>query len=192
VRLPWPSHDARLQRLAARAASGDRASVVALYRALHPRVSRFVGRRLSTRAEVEDAVASTFHRLLESLPRLDGRRGSVIGYTLAIARSVLREGRLATREALRLEDAPEPESGEADALGVLLRAEEDAIVRSRVAEMPPETRELLALRFADDLGWREIGEILGEDPATLRQRSSRVIRELREALSAPGRELAHE
>ncbi|MBS1110896.1 MAG: polymerase sigma-70 factor, subfamily, partial [Anaeromyxobacteraceae bacterium] len=104
MRLPWPIRDARLARLAARAGKGDRAAVVSLYRALQPDVSRFVGRRVASRVEAEDAVAATFHRLLESLPRLDGARGSVTGYALAVARSVLSDGRRARREAFRLED----------------------------------------------------------------------------------------
>jgi hypothetical protein len=96
VRLPWPIREARLARLAARAGKGDRTAVVSIYRALHPDVSRFVGRRVASRAEAEDAVAATFHRLLESLGRLDGSRGSVTGYALAVARTVLREGRCAS------------------------------------------------------------------------------------------------
>jgi RNA polymerase sigma-70 factor (ECF subfamily) len=193
VNLPWPIRDALLARLVGRAAAGDRASVVALYRALHPQVSRFVGRRLASRAEVEDAVSATFHRLLESLPRLDGSRGSVTGYALAIARSVLKQGCRARREAFRLDDAPEPEDPGADTLGRLLRAEGEAILRAHLAGLPAPTRELLALRFADELRWPEIAAILGESEDAVRQRSSRAIRELRDSLGGTaGGELAHE
>jgi RNA polymerase sigma-70 factor, ECF subfamily len=193
VRLPWPIREARLARLAARAGKGDRAAVVALYRALHPEVSRFVGRRVGSLAEAEDAVAGTFHRLLESVGRIDGSRGSVTGYALAVARSVLRERRRTLREAFRLEDAPEPEDLRPDALGLLLQGESEALLRRRLAELPEGTRELLALRFADGLRWSEIAEMLGESEAALRQRSSRALREIRESLGeSAGGELAHE
>jgi len=193
VRLPWPIREARLARLAARARRGDPAAVVSLYRALHPDVSRFVGRRVGSVAAAEDAVAATFHRLLESLPRLDGSRGSVTGYALAVARTVLSDARRTMREAWRLEDAPEPEDPRPDALGRLLQGEREAILRRGIAALPRSTRELLAFRFADGLRWSEIAVILGESETALRQRSSRALRELRESIDgAEGGELAHE
>lgn len=193
MRLPWPIREARLARLAARARKGERAAVITLYRALHPDVSRFVGRRVASRVEAEDAVAATFHRLLESLARLDGERGSVTGYALAVARTVLREGRRTRREAFRLEDAPEPEDPRADALGRLLQGEAETLLRRRLADLPEDTRELLSLRFADGLRWSEIAAVLGEPEGALRQRSSRALRELRESLGgSAGGEFAHE
>ncbi len=192
VRLPWPIREARLSRLATRAARGERSAVVSLYRALHPGVSRFVGRRVHGQAAAEDAVSTTFHRLLESLARLDPARGSVEGYALSIARSVLREGRRESREAFRIEDAPEPADPRGDPLGTLLEAEGDARLRHHLAALPDATRELLALRFADGLRFREIATVLGEPEATLRQRASRAVRELRESLREDeGGELAH-
>jgi RNA polymerase sigma-70 factor (ECF subfamily) len=193
VRLPWPIREARLSRLAARAASGDAGAVVALYRALYPDVCRFVGRRVSSGPEAEDAVAATFHRFLEALPRIDGGRGSVTGYALAIARSVLREERRRRREAFCLEEAPEPADPRSDSLGLLLRGEEEEQLRRRVAALPEATRDLLAMRFVDGLRWGEIATILDETEATLRQRCSRALRDLRGSLDpAAGRELAHD
>lgn len=193
MRLPWPIREARLARLATRAGRGDRAAIVALYRALHPDVSRFVGRRVGSRAEAEDAVAATFHRLLESIDRLDPARGSVTGYALAVARSVLSEARSTRREAFRLEDAPEPEDPRADTLARLVQGEAEELLRRSLAELPEATRELLALRFADGLRWAEIAVVLGESEAAVRQRSSRALRELRASLGgAAGGELAHE
>ena len=193
MRLLWPIREARLARLAARAGQGDRAAVVALYRSLEPEVSRFVGRRVATRADAEDAVAATFHRLLEALQRLDGRKGSVTGYALQVARSVLSDGRRRTLEALAIEDVPDPPDPAADALGGLIRGEAEKALRLRLAELPGPTRELLALRFADGLRWAEIATVLGESEEAVRQRCSRTVRDLRLALQdTGGRELAHE
>jgi RNA polymerase sigma-70 factor (ECF subfamily) len=167
--------------------------VVSLYRALHGDVTRFVGRRVASRAEAEDAVAATFHRLLESLPRLDGARGSVTGYALAVARNVLSDGHRARREAFRIEDVPEPEDPRGDTLGRLIQGEAEFLLARRLAGLPDGTRELLALRFADGLRWSEIAVVLGESEPALRQRSSRALRDLREALDERGGgELAHE
>ena len=65
MRLPWQQPADHHLRLAERARRGDREAFVALYRALYPPVARFVGRRVTCRADAEDAVARTFHRLLE-------------------------------------------------------------------------------------------------------------------------------
>jgi RNA polymerase sigma-70 factor (ECF subfamily) len=194
MRRPFEQPAAHHARLARRAAAGDRAAFVELYRALYPPVARFVARRVPARADAEDVVARTFHRLLEALPALDGARGTVLGYALTIARHAAADLRragagLVAGEAAGGADgdgAPEPADGAPDALA-RLEADERLRALARVLDgLPAEARELIELRFGDGLKHAEIAALQGVSEAAVKQRVSRALRELRAALAGPG------
>jgi RNA polymerase sigma-70 factor (ECF subfamily) len=118
VRLPWPIREVRLARLAARASRGDPAAVVALYRVLHPDVSRFVGRRVESRADAEHLLRRRLAELPDATRELlalrfaDGLRWSEIAAVLGPSEEALRQRASRTlrelRESLRGADGREP------------------------------------------------------------------------------------
>jgi RNA polymerase sigma-70 factor, ECF subfamily len=183
--LPWPLRDAWLSRLVVRAQRGDREAFRALYQALYPAVSGYVRRRVQRPADAEDVIGQVFFRLLEGLARIDPRKGSVLAYALSAARHALvdqargRAGHVPEEEAAALVD------GATSALEQLVQSEEAARVRAELALLPPQTRELLVLRYADGLRYAEIAQMLGLGEAAVRQRTSRAVRELR-ARWSPG------
>jgi RNA polymerase sigma-70 factor (ECF subfamily) len=177
--LPWPLRDAWLSRLLVRSQRGDREAFRDLYRALYGPVSRYLRRRVSGAADAEEMVGQVFFRLLESLDRIDPRKGTVLVYALSMARNALvdearsRAGRVPEEAA-----AAVPDSG-AGPLERLMGDEDVMKVRSELAKLPAETRELLMLRFGDGLRFAEIAQVLGLSEAAVRQRTSRAVRELR-------------
>ncbi len=177
--LPWPLRDAWLSRLLVRSQRGDRAAFRELYRALYGPVSRYLRRRVPSAADAEELVGQVFFRLLESLDRVDPRKGTVLVYALSMARNALvdearsRAGRVPEEAA-----AAVPDSG-AGPLERLMGEEDMERVRSELAKLPAETRELLMLRFGDGLRFAEIAQVLGLSEAAVRQRTSRAVRELR-------------
>jgi RNA polymerase sigma-70 factor (ECF subfamily) len=185
MRRPWESSAGHHARLAERAQAGDREAFVALYRALYPPVAAFVGRRVRAAADTEDAVAQTFHKLLEALPRLDARQGTVLGYTLAIARNAVTDLHRA-REGSPSVDAdaaaPEPVSAEVPADAALEARQERDALDLAVAALGPEERRLLEWRFGDGLRHAEIAALTGAREAAVKQRLSRLLRTLRETL----------
>lgn len=189
--LPWPFSRDPLARLLERARAGDARAFGALYDALHPRVWAFAARRCGSAADAEDAVARTFHRLLERLERFDSARGPVAAFALAITRNLLiDDARLRARERLDGGAAvPEQADEVPDALGQLLRAEELEALRAAVAGLPGETRELFGLRFGDGLPTAEIAGVLGLSEAAVRQRLSRGLRNLQAQLAEAGDEV---
>jgi RNA polymerase sigma-70 factor (ECF subfamily) len=187
MRRPWETTHRYHARLAGRAAAGEPAAFVTLYRDLYPEVAHFVGRRARTAADAEDAVAQTFHRLLEALPRLDPARGSILGYALTTARHALADqGR--SRRAGGDPAGPEADREPVDAgpgPHELLEARHaQAALAEAVAALPAESQHLLALRFGDGLRHAEIAALTGANEAAVKQRLSRLIRALREELGA--------
>ena len=192
--LPWPLRDAWLSRLVLRSQRGDREAFRDLYRALYGPVSRYIRRRVPSTADAEDVVGQVFFRLLESLDRIEPRKGSVLVYALSMARNALvddarsRRGRVPEEAAANVPDAAE------GPLERLMGQESAERVRSELAGLPAETRELLMLRFGDGLRFTEIAQVMGLSDAAVRQRTSRAVRELRARWSAgPARgELAND
>ena len=66
-----------------------------------------------------------------------------------------------------------------DPLDGLIRTEQADRVRAAIAELPGEARELLALHYGQDLRLRDVGALMGLSEAAVKQRLSRLRRELR-------------
>lgn len=194
MRRPWETHADHHARLAVRAAGGDRAAFVALYRALYPPVARWVARRARSPGDAEDVVSLTFHRLLETLPRLDPARGTPLAFALGVARHALADE--ARRRAVR-GDTAGPGSADAAALADLAPGAEQALLERERLEglarlldgLPAEARELLELRFGDGLRHAEIAALTGASEAAVKQRLSRALKALRAAARAGGGEV---
>jgi RNA polymerase sigma-70 factor (ECF subfamily) len=176
----WPSTQSRLVR---RAAEGDARAFRTLYRALHPAVHGYVGRRVATPADVEDLVARVFHRVVENLARFDASKASVRGWVLGITRNAVIDHLRTRREIVALEDGPE-------LLAVVDPIADGpdprtAAILAGVRELPASTREMIALHFADGLSYREIAELVGSTEAAVKQRMARALRELRTLVREP-------
>ena len=74
----------------------------------------------------------------------------------------------------------------------MLRGEEIRVARERLEALAPEVRELLLLRYADELSSLEIGQLLGLSTAAVRQRLSRAVRSLRDPADREEGAMAHE
>jgi RNA polymerase sigma-70 factor (ECF subfamily) len=177
--LPWPLRDAWLSRLVVRGQRGDREAFRDLYRALYGPVSRYLRRRVPSPADAEELVGQVFFRLLESLDRIDPRKGTVLVYALSMARNALVDEARSRASMMPEEAAAAVPDTKAGPLERLMGEEDVARVRSELARLPAETRELLMLRFGDGLRFAEIAQVMGISEAAVRQRTSRAVRELR-------------
>jgi RNA polymerase sigma-70 factor (ECF subfamily) len=130
-------------------------------------------------ADAEELVGQVFFRLLESLERVEPRRGSVLVYALSMARNALVDEARSRARFLPEEAAAAVPDGATGPLERLLGEEDVERVRAELARLPAETRELLMLRFGDGLRFAEVAQVLGLSEAAVRQRTSRAVRELR-------------
>lgn len=184
----------RLARLVRRAQRGDARAFSALFSALHPVVYGYLAARVRVKADAEDLTAVTLHRFVERLDRYDAVRGGVRAWVMTIARNALidhvRKTRrtdvapLADAEHLLADVRFSPDGGEVDP-----RLQQ---IREALAEHPPTTREMFALRYGDGLTIAEIAAVLDMSEAAAKQRFSRTIRALKNKLDNPTEEeVAH-
>jgi RNA polymerase sigma-70 factor, ECF subfamily len=191
--------------LARRIADGDEAAFVIAYDRhsgfLFGSVSRFLGDREMAAEVVQDAFVTLWRRA-----RLfDARSGSMLTWLLAIARHraidrLRAEGRRPARDAVRLEafnteapgdgaprldTPPELVAGAATDPGeVAGRRWLQSVVRTGIAELPENERQVIVLGYALDLSQAQIAERLEWPLGTVKSRTRRAMAQLRLRLGA--------
>jgi len=174
----------RLARWVRRAQRGDAKAFSALFSALHPVVYGYLAARVRIRADAEDLTADTLHRFVDRIGRYDASKGGVRGWVLTIARNALIDH---VRKAGRQDIAPlgdvehvlgdqrfAPDEGDIDP-----RLQQ---VRDALAEHPPTTREMFALRYGEGLTVAEIAAVLDMSESAAKQRFSRALRAIKQRL----------
>ena len=68
----------------------------------------------------------------------------------------------------------------------LLRREDEDLLRRAIAMLPVDARELIVLRFMEEMPYADIAKTLGQSEAALRGKVFRALKLLREALEKKG------
>lgn len=145
--------------LVSRLRAGDSRAGKMLCDLYHPPLMRFCFRYLPNQDEAEDVVQEVFLRVLKN----DALPSNFRAWVYRIARNrcldVIRNRR---RQGGDME-MPQPSRLDADLTGCLtrlVRREQRAHLRQALAELPEAQREVLHLRYAEDLSRAEIAEVL--------------------------------
>ena len=150
-----------------------------LYERTFPRVYAYVASLLRDDSAAEDVTAQAFERAYRKRRSYRPRRGSMDAWLFGIARNAaLDELRRRKRRAVL---ALDPEDTEAtapeDHAELAVRRE---TVRTALATLDGQERDLIALRFAGGLSNREIARVLRMSESNVGTRLHRTITKLRE------------
>lgn len=165
-------------------ARGDRAAFAPLYDRYFGPVFRFCFYRVGDWQEAEDATADIFANVLAGLPRFQSgdRDDGFRCWLFTIARNVVANRRRGQRfdaplaAAADLPDAaPSPEEA-------AFADDDHRLVRSLLARLKPDQRDLLELRLAG-LNDAEIARVLGRSRDAVRKEQSRTIQLLRSLIN---------
>jgi RNA polymerase sigma-70 factor (ECF subfamily) len=159
---------------------GNLVAFEALYRALAPRVEKFIRGRVRDGARSSDLLQETFLELHRSRHTyLPGR--SVVGWTLGIAQNIMyrhrRETRRRTRHELSTDSLELEEQPAAPAADLELQSLHDAL-----DVLSPDSRATWWMRNIEGLSFEVIARRLGIAATAVRLRCSRASRALRAAL----------
>lgn len=186
-----------LSNLAAEAAR-DRESLERLYRSLYTPTYSYVRYRVEDRETAEDMTSQVFICLLERIASYDPARGPFKPWFYALTRNVIADhfrGRRLTLEPLRnfitqiFDPGPSPEEA-------LVGRDRRASVLAALECLSARERDVLGLKYAFDLGNREIAEVTGlaeSNVGVIVYRSLRKMRgildrkEAEQAMSSRGR-----
>jgi RNA polymerase sigma-70 factor, ECF subfamily len=167
--------------LVVRAQAGDEAAYVELVERYSPKLRYFVRKLLASADGAEDALQDVWLDVFRHLPRLNDPQAFVAWlYRVARDRAY---GRL--RKTRRIEQSLD-ESALADpaaSAGNEFSAEDAARIHSALDGLPSEQREVLVLRFLEDMTYDQIAQVVGCQLGTVRSRIHYGKQALRRALT---------
>jgi RNA polymerase sigma-70 factor (ECF subfamily) len=180
----------------ARMRRGDPDALTAMISRYQHRLYRYLLRLVREPAAADDLFQQTWLRVLEKIGRYDARR-NFESWLFSVAHNLAVDGWRGNRgESLDHagdgDESGDPPSerlraGDPDALEQLLDFERGSMLASCMQELPAIHREVLTLRFEEDMKLEEIAEVAGIPLSTVKSRLRRALEGLREAMDARGR-----
>lgn len=160
-----------------KAQSGDTGALDTLIAAYYPQILNYCHWHTADEQQAQDATQETFLKAVRWLDSCGGFQGAFRPFLYKIAKNTCIDlNRTMERTEVSLESLPgEPayqESGFA-------AAEEKANLRVLTAQLEPEQRELVLLRFAQQLKLREIAQITGLPLRTVQSRLRAALKTLK-------------
>jgi RNA polymerase sigma-70 factor (ECF subfamily) len=151
-----------------------------LYEDVAPALARYA--RASGVADPEDLVGDVFLRAVRTLERFDGGRREFRAWMFAIARNAMVDE---ARKRVRHRTEPLPahvlaEIGPVgDAEDEAMRAVTESSVRSAMAALTPDQRDVLLLRILGDLTVDEVASVIGKRPGAVKALQARGLERIR-------------
>lgn len=162
-----------------RCQAGDQAAFAELVQRYHRRIRYYVRKMVGNQQDAEDILQEIWFAVFRGLPRLVDP-ASFPGWLYRIARN-LSYGELRRRQPQHrlVEETPTVEPlTSADEFS----ADEVERIHRGLDELSPQLREVLILRFLEEMRYEEIAKVIGAPVGTVRSRIYYGKRALREAL----------
>jgi RNA polymerase sigma-70 factor (ECF subfamily) len=168
-------------QLIALAAGGDRQSFGELYERYALRVFRHAQFLTGDPVLAEDVTAQVFLKALEAIPRYESRGVPFVAWLLRITCNMVINHR---KSAKNNGHSQIPENIEAT--GTFYSPEDSCEVKvdgervwREVRKLPCEQRQVIVMRFIDDLGYPDIAHVLGKTVGAVRVIQFRALANLR-------------
>jgi RNA polymerase sigma-70 factor (ECF subfamily) len=162
------------------AAQVDRAAFATLYHRYLDRVYGYAFYQLGDHHDAEDATERTFLAALRAIPEFRDQGSTFRAWLFRIAHNTVANAHRtrARRPADPLPDGFERPAPDADPARLVAQADQLREVRAAIAEMPDDRRQVILLRFVDELSTAEIAEVLDRSPGAVRVLLHRSLRDL--------------
>lgn len=175
------------EKIIARARRGDADAFEQLVVAYRDQVFRLALRMCGSEADADEVAQEAFLSAWKALPNFRGEsQFSTWLYQLTTHAAIVlmrREKRQIAAaditEVSAADPAPSPQQ-QAE------QSEQREIVRDAILQLAPEQREVVVLRFMEELSYEEIGAVLKLPSGTVKSRLNRAKAQLKEILSKSG------
>lgn len=177
---------AEFDEILSAARDGDEWAIAVLWRALHPRLLRYV--RGLEPAAAEDVESETWLQAARDLRSFHGDEVEFRAWMFTIARHRLIDWRrsAARRPSVPMAPSQLPEGqGPGDPADVVLEHLDTEAALAIVARLPSDQAEMILLRVLGGLDTNRVAAILGKRPGAVRVLQHRGLRRLAELLSQP-------
>jgi RNA polymerase sigma-70 factor (ECF subfamily) len=179
--------DVALTRALRGAQGGDELGFVELWRALQPRLLRYL--RIAIGEPAEDVAAETWLQVVRDLPGFRGDGPKFRAWLFVVARNrAVDQARQAGRRlevSTDVTDLLDTPAGSDTALEALTWLDTERALAA-IAALPRDQAEAVALRVIAGLTPRQVGTVLGKRPGAIRIAVMRGLRRLAEQLEEHG------
>lgn len=172
------------KKLVKRAIAGDKNAFGELYKIFLNKIYRFVYFLVRDEFLAEDITQNTFLKAWNSLPNFSVGRGTFQSFLYTIARNLVIDNQRRKKEiSLGTEFGEAVESGENPEAEVW-KNESMQRVRLALSNLEELDRQIIILRFFEDLKFDEISQIVGKEPGALRVKVHRLLEIMRKDLES--------
>jgi RNA polymerase sigma-70 factor, ECF subfamily len=161
----------------AAAAQADPRQFRLLYERYAGRVFGYIYVRVQDRPTAEDLTAQVFLKALEHMDRYQPS-GSFAGWIFTIASNTTRSHFRRPTSQFRLDDSLDAMMDEFDLPQQVERGEELSRLAALVEKLDEERRELLRLRYASELTYAQIAEVVGKTEGSVKMTLHRLLHDL--------------
>lgn len=170
-----------LSNLIHKAQNGDTNALGKIYELFYPRIYRYLKINLESPEAAEDLCQETFLSAWKSLKSFsEDKGGSLQAYLFRIARNKIIDLSRKKKE-VHLEESWEFESNE-DILSSLDSESDIAQVQKALASLEEIERQIIVLRYFEELSTAEVAQAVGFNEGALRVRIHRILKKLKENL----------
>jgi len=174
-----PPQELDERTLVERAIARDQEAFGALYDRHVVRVYRHLYYLVGNAAEAEDLTAQAFLQAWEAIHRYQIRGAPFVSWLLRIAHNVGVSYLRSRRDGAELPETLVDRSHHGNPEEALQRQAEVERVREAIMRLRAEQRQVIVLRFIEDLEYREVAEIVGKSVAAVRVIQHRALNALR-------------
>ncbi len=176
--------DSGPDELIALAANGDREAFGRLYERHAVRVFRHAYFLTSDVNLAEDLTAQTFLKALEAIGRYEDRGVPFIAWLLRITVNLAINHRKALKNSIHAqlpEQLVDDDAFSSPEQSCTMKSEGERVWK-KVRELPTEQRQVIVMRFMDDLAYADVAAVLGKSIGAVRVIQFRALHNLRNLL----------
>ena len=167
------------------AKSGDAEAFGRLYELYFTPVFRYIYFRVKDKEEANDLTQTVFLKVFCSLPNFKEQNKSPLAYFFTVARNTVIDHWRAKKE-VRLDDPenvfekiPDRANGPFE---LVEKKEDGQAVHRAIQELTDIQREVIVLKFINDISNKDIAELVGKTEEAVRQLQCRALKALRQIL----------
>jgi RNA polymerase sigma-70 factor (ECF subfamily) len=173
------------------AQSGDESAFEKIFEHFFDTTFRFVSRKVNPN-EVEDITSEVWLKIVKSIKKYTNTSaGSFSAWVFRIARNTIIDYYRTKKEFLSLENENDglalidtiPADASLMPNTILNQKYEHARIQKWIHTLPAKQKEVIELRFIEDLSHQEISQILGKSPGNIRVIQSRAIKTLKDSIT---------
>jgi RNA polymerase sigma-70 factor (ECF subfamily) len=168
--------------LVLRAIRRDQEAFGELYDRHIVRVYRHLYYMVGNATEAEDLAAQTFLKAWEAIDRYQVRGAPFVSWLLRIAHNLGVSHLRSRRETSQVHEGLVDDKPRRDPDAALLQTAEEEMVREAILNLREEQRQVIILRFIEDLDYREVAEIIGKSVAAIRVIQHRALNAMRKQM----------